>query len=149
MMSGDNGVPVLESSPDSAPAKAILDVTKSFKKQLKRVVADAGDQPVGYERGADGRLHMEWSDGTSSQLDAYHLRLYCPCAACIDEDTGKRMLDPKAILLDVGIKDIQPIGNYAIALDFSDGHNTGIYKWDYLLQLAQASAESDKKTFSI
>lgn len=149
MMSGENGVPVLESAPDSLAAKSILDLTANLKEQLGKITAEAGDRPASYERGSDGRLHLEWPDGTTDQLDPYHLRLSCPCAACIDEDTGRKILDPKMILLDVGIGDVQPVGNYALSLDFSDGHNTGIYKWEYLRQLAQASSESDKKTFSI
>ncbi len=149
MMSGNDGTPVLEDGNDSLAAKSFLDLTDNFKDQLGRVAAQSSNSPTSYERGDDGQLHLEWQNGATDKLEPYLLRLSCPCAMCVDENTGKRILDPKQILLDVGIGDVQPVGKYAIALNFSDGHNTGIYKWDYLRQLAQANRESDKKTFSI
>jgi DUF971 family protein len=37
----------------------------------------------------------------------------------------------------VGIKAVEPVGNYAVKLEFDDGHNTGLYSWDYLYELGQ------------
>ena len=47
----------------------------------------------------------------------------------MDEDTGRRVLDPKRVPLDIRITGVQPVGRYGLGLAFTDGHNTGIYKF--------------------
>ncbi len=149
MKSGENGVPVLKATHESLAAKAILGVAARIKEELGREAAVSADRPVKYDRGDDGRLRLEWADGRVDQIDPYSLRVSCPCALCVDEDTGARTLDPGTIVLDVGIDGIEAVGNYALALNFTDGHKTGIYKWALLRKLAKESSGSDSKSFSI
>lgn len=78
-----------------------------------------------------------WTDGHASHFDFAYLRDQCPCATCNDERGKKQtmggigtalpMFKPKATA-----RQAKAIGNYAIQLDFSDGHSTGIYSFDYL-----------------
>ena len=71
------------------------------------------------------------------------LRLACRCAVCIEEMTGRKLLDPKTIGFDVSPQKIVSIGNYAIQFDWSDGHNSGIYSFNDLRALgARAAATS-------
>lgn len=82
-------------------------------------------------------LAMTWDDGKTSIATARGLRQTCPCAACVDEWTNKRTLDPEKVPADLTINELAPVGNYALAMVFSDGHGTGIYPWKHLRELTQ------------
>ena len=78
------------------------------------------------------RLRIEWADGVVSTYIPRYLRLLCPCAACIDEMTGVRTLDPGDVDEGVYPTAIHYIGRYALQLVWSDGHSTGLYSFEYL-----------------
>lgn len=78
-------------------------------------------------------LGIKWGNGQESQYDAVQLRKLCPCAACVDEMTGKRK--EFAVSDDVRPKQIRSVGQYALAIDFDDGHNTGIYTFRNLYHM--------------
>ena len=82
----------------------------------------------------ESRLRLTWSDGFSAHYPYDYLRGFCPCAGCQGHGnlTVRYQQPPKP----VAISNIQPVGNYAISLGFSDGHGTGIYRFDYLRRLA-------------
>lgn len=88
------------------------------------------------------RLRVAWADGHVSIYEPRELRLRCPCAACVDEMTGKRTLTPAMVPADVYPVAIHYVGRYAIRFDWSDGHTTGIYPFDYLRRLSD-EASSD------
>ena len=71
-----------------------------------------------------------------SVYPARFLRLQCPCAHCVDEMTGRRVLQESSIPQDVHPVAVVPVGRYAIQLRWSDGHSTGIYTWEKLFKLA-------------
>lgn len=81
------------------------------------------------------RLRIAWKDGHVSEYAPRALRLACPCAGCVDEMTGERMLTPEMVAPDVYPKEIQYVGRYALQFYWSDGHQTGIYPFDYLRKL--------------
>lgn len=70
---------------------------------------------------------LTWEDGHTTVYPARELRLGCRCAQCIEEMTGRALLDPKAVPENVRARAIGLIGQYAIHIDWSDGHTTGIY----------------------
>jgi DUF971 family protein len=82
-----------------------------------------------------GVLVVIWSDGTRQRLSNAFLRLSCQCADC--KSLKLRGGDRPAIADEVRIKDIRPVGAYAVQLVFSDGHERGIYPWSYLKGLTQ------------
>jgi len=90
------------------------------------------------QAGAD-QLEIEWADGVVSRFVVYDLRCACPCASCVDELTGVRTLDPARIPEDVRPVHIRSVGNYAISIVWSDGHDTGIYSYSRLRDLAESS----------
>ena len=114
-------------------------------------------QPVGQTEGAEhaeiaenGELHINWPDGHKSIYTPYHLRVNCRCAHCIDEETGLKTLDDAEVPLDVTINGINQVGRYAIAIAFSDGHNTGIYTFKRLRELCECPEHSKKgESFSV
>ncbi len=78
------------------------------------------------------RIEVEWTDGHTTIYSAAELRRLCPCANCVHELTGKRMLDPSSVPDDLSQEDLRMVGNYAIAMRFSDGHDTGIFPFPFL-----------------
>ena len=81
-------------------------------------------------------LAITWNDGVETNFRVFDLRAACPCAQCVDELTGKRLLDPGNLDPEVKPVDIVSVGNYALQIKWSDGHDTGIYSWVRLRALA-------------
>jgi len=81
------------------------------------------------------RILIQWDDGHSGIHLSKVLREGCPCANCVDEWTGQRKIAPGSISDSVRIMEANPVGNYAVSIAFSDGHNTGIYRFEILRQL--------------
>lgn len=80
-------------------------------------------------------LGIEWTDGRRSRWRLSHLRRNCPCATCIDEWTGKPLLKAESISDDIAASKVYSVGRYALGIDFSDGHRTGIYSFGLLRRL--------------
>ncbi len=81
-------------------------------------------------------LTVEWKDGAVSHFSLVGLRDACPCASCVDELTGRKVLDPKTIPAGIHIRSCDYVGNYAIRIAWSDGHDSGIYSFRFLRDLA-------------
>jgi len=84
-----------------------------------------------------GKLYITWSDGKRSEYDFEHLRWRCPCAACQGEGGIPGMLRFTERLRpeQYRLVSLRLVGNYAIAPEWADGHNTGIYTFDFLRAL--------------
>lgn len=91
----------------------------------------------------DARVRIAWADGRVCHFDAPSLRRVCPCAGCINEWTGERMLRPETVSDTLTISDIEIVGRYALNFRWSDGHSTGIYSFRYLRELCEQN-ESDE-----
>ena len=91
--------------------------------------------PTNISQADERTMQIDWSDGTQSRYDVFDLRVACPCANCVDEMTGKRLLDPATVDKNVKPKSIYSVGNYAMQIQWSDGHDTGIYSWKRLKAL--------------
>jgi DUF971 family protein len=78
-------------------------------------------------------LELNYPEGQSYHLPCEYLRVYSPSAEVRGHGPGQETLQTGK--LKVAIRDIKPVGNYALQLVFDDGHDTGIYSWDYLHHL--------------
>jgi len=81
------------------------------------------------------RMEIAFSDGSQFELSYELLRVYSPSAEVRGHGPGQEVL--QAGKRDVEILSLEPSGSYAVQPTFSDGHNTGIYSWDYLYWLGQ------------
>jgi DUF971 family protein len=86
---------------------------------------------------AHQRLLVRWVDGVEGRLSLLELRAECMCARCVDEITGKRIVDVEGIDPQIAIREMQLVGNYALKIRWSDGHDTGLYTWGHLRRLCE------------
>jgi DUF971 family protein len=94
-------------------------------------------EPVQIVEESDNELTINWSDDSETKYVAVELRRACPCAACINEWTGEKMLKDDSIPADVHFTHISIVGRYALNFHFSDGHETGIYTFAMLRRLGE------------
>jgi len=80
-------------------------------------------------------LEVAFDDGKVFKLPCELLRVYSPSAEVRGHGPGQEVLQTGK--REVGIAAIEPVGNYAVRLVFSDGHDTGLYSWDYLYSLGE------------
>lgn len=102
--------------------------------------------PIKLEKPDEQTLRIEWSDGELRDYPASELREKCPCATCREKRTAP---PPPATSLPVltleetqpvRVVGMRPVGSYAYAIAFSDGHNTGLFTLDFLKQLGQPTS---------
>lgn len=87
-------------------------------------------------------LRISWKDGLVTDLGARELRLACPCANCIEEGTGRKILDPATVRQDILILGVELVGRYGLTFVWSDGHKTGIFTFPKLRGLGAAGGAS-------
>ena len=80
-------------------------------------------------------LEIKFDDNTDCMLSCEFLRVHSPSAEVRGHGVGQEVLQTDKE--DVNITGIEPVGNYAVKLIFSDGHDTGLYSWDYLHYLGE------------
>ncbi len=85
------------------------------------------------------QLCVVFSDGAQFALPCEYLRVYSPSAEVRGHGVGQEVLQTGK--RDVNIVAVEPVGQYAVKLVFSDGHDSGLYDWDYLYRLGQHQAD--------
>jgi DUF971 family protein len=99
-------------------------------------------QPTKLELAAPDRLRIAWTDGEVREYALRELRDKCPCATCREIRNNPPSPMQLPIISDaeaqpLRITAMKPVGNYAYSIDFSDGHNTGIYTVESLREMGQ------------
>ena len=97
-------------------------------------------EPIQIVEESSARLSIKWSDGNETTYEAATLRRSCPCASCVNEWTGQKILDDSQIGDNMSFTHISIVGRYALNFHFSDGHDTGIFSFDYLRSLSEPPA---------
>jgi DUF971 family protein len=95
---------------------------------------------------SDAELRITWADGRECRYSAPQLRRLCPCARCVNEFTGERVLKPENVADELTIADVNIVGRYALGFRWSDGHDAGIYSFRYLREICEGTkaVTSDK-----
>jgi DUF971 family protein len=100
-------------------------------------------QPTKLEMADDGRLRIAWSDGQVRQYAVRELRDNCPCATCREKRSAEPAPPTQLNVISMTeaqplrITAMNPVGHYAYGIEFSDGHNTGIYTLESLRELGE------------
>lgn len=130
----DLGSPTVLVLPDSHPVtKLYSTLASNIITELNKLEKDGSQPPhVRYETGSS-LVIIRLADGKEKKIKAFELRAKCNCALCVDEFTGKQLSDKKKINEDVFPYKIEPKGNYAVAIVWSDGHRSSIYPYERLL----------------
>jgi DUF971 family protein len=99
-------------------------------------------------------VEIEWKDGHTSEWNFAWLRLACPCATCHEEreqsgrKPGEAKPKPQTLLpmyeAPVRPTEVTPVGKYAMKFKWSDGHESGIYSWEYLRRVCRCETCSAK-----
>ena len=84
-------------------------------------------------------LEVSFSDGTRYELPFEYLRVHSPSAEVQGHGPGQEVLQTGK--REVALVELAPVGNYAVQPTFSDGHDSGIFSWDYLYELGARQAE--------
>jgi DUF971 family protein len=99
-------------------------------------------QPTGLRLDENNRLLIDWSDGQQRRYGVRMLRDACPCASCREKKS--QPVDPMQLptltmaqAQPMRILGMKPVGNYAYAVSFSDGHDTGIFTFELLRELGE------------
>jgi len=161
---GDEGRPLVQAAPDGPAARAYRDIAAALggggdgaagivtpfdwhPAEGRGQPAPVAAQPDGpanrlaaLDHDASG-LMLRWADGAEQRLADRDLRLACACAKCRDEMSGTPLLDPASVPLDISLTRVWSVGNYALGLAFSDGHDTGIYTFKALREMQGAEME--------
>lgn len=100
--------------------------------------------PIEVRRLAESRmLRLIWSDGHEAEYPYDYVRGYCPCAGCQGHTPSEIRYKPPAVAVEPWR--IEPVGNYGISIQWSDGHATGIYRFDFLRQICPCAACSKSR----
>jgi ATP-binding protein involved in chromosome partitioning len=163
---GDEGRPIVVEQPKSVSAKVYAVIAAVLVEQLDAAVATlkpfvwkwgsnegapdwldsavrpagARNTPIGLRRRDLRTLSVLWEDGRHDDFDVRDLRLSCHCALCVEEMSGRKLLDPKTVRADVSPQQILSVGNYAIGFHWNDGHNSGIHSFNDLRAMGDRAA---------
>ena len=85
---------------------------------------------------SNSKVTIKWSDETETSYSAATLRRSCPCATCVNEWTGEKVLRDESVSDELTFDHISIVGRYALSFHFSDGHDTGIFSFKYLHDLS-------------
>ena len=160
----DDGRPLVSAAPESEAASAYRTIAMSMTQKgddaagiatpfawllangsgkpaaAKDVANGAADKLVSLDH-EDGFLILTWANSSQQRQIDRDLRLACQCAQCRDEVTGARLLALDSVAMDMKITRIWSVGNYALGMAFSDGHDTGIYTFKALRGMTEVEFE--------
>lgn len=99
-------------------------------------------------------MTIEWRDGHTSHWSFAWLRAACPCATCYEsreaEGRAPGIAKPKSLLpmyeAPPRPADVEPIGKYALRFKWNDGHEAGLYSWDYLRNVCDVEAQKQHQS---
>lgn len=140
------GLPILASLPlmdgvsdaSGREAGASIEAFQELADQLHREVGKRRMQ--GDERPVvsvePGRVCVTWPDASETRIANKVLRVSCQCALCVNEFSGQPILDAATIPESISVEGVQPLGNYAVAITWSDGHSSGIFSWDHFRKMS-------------
>jgi DUF971 family protein len=111
-----------------------------------------GLQPSKLSLDAEGQLVIDWNDGQRRTYQVGALRGACPCATCREKRSQPPAPMPLLPVLSAAearplkLLGMKPVGNYAYAIEFSDGHDTGIFTFELLRELGETDEKPEAES---
>ncbi|KAL3781145.1 hypothetical protein ACHAW5_002411 [Stephanodiscus triporus] len=139
---GDSGTPFILDNPTSPQAEIYRQLAKSVVSEVAKAKygkgKDGGRPNVMYV--SEKHSIQVVKEGHESTISPAELRRGCRCAACVEELTGKQILNPKSIPESVRPLSMSPTGNYALSVDWSDGHRS-LYPYRQIVSMIHVRDE--------
>lgn len=135
---GDAGVPaVLDPDAPRSLRELYAGAARHLHAEVERLAAEAkaaggGPDARLEDGGAAVAVDLGGGGARAFSVPAAELRRACRCALCVDENTGRQLLDPSSVSDLVRAVSVERMGNYAAAVAFDDGHDSAIYPWSQL-----------------
>lgn len=127
---GDEGIPFVIANPDHPVSQSFRELATEAWTRLESV--NDGQTELVYNVGQSMMLVLP--DGTELECEPADLRRACRCAHCVEEMTGRQILDPASVPDTIYPNKVRPMGNYAAAVEWSDGHES-IYPFAQIMHL--------------
>ena len=132
---GDGGVPLVLLQPKSATTDIMVSLAAAVHREVEVLEKGLKLRPrVSYIPGTGIEVRLD--DEHVSAIHPAELRRKCRCAHCVEEFSGKPLLDPNDVPDHVYPVRMQPMGNYAMAVQWSDGHSSSIFPYEMLIEMA-------------
>lgn len=129
---GDKGLPYVLRFPESEVADLMVDLATSVVEEIDRLAqtgsGDAG--AIRYDPAANKLIYRD-----TNTLSPFDLRVACRCAVCVEEFTGRTLLDTRTVPADVRPRSMSRIGRYAVSIDWTDGHKS-LYPFKSIAKLS-------------
>ena len=120
----------------SARSEALQSVVEATVRNLGRSKAGLDAPQISHN---DDSVTLTWKGGESVTIDHRALRASCQCALCVDEFSGDPLLDPSSLPDDIHPEQIGTVGNYALSIQWSDGHTTGFFPYARIRQIGSSA----------
>ena len=141
---GDSGTPFILDNPKSPQADIYRQLAKSVVSELAKIkfcTGKGGRPSVSYDV-EKSILRVDDGDIQNATISPAELRRGCRCAACVEELTGKQILNPASISESVKPLNMSPTGNYALSVDWSDGHRS-LYPYRQIRSMLSVKRDDD------
>ena len=137
---GDAGTPMVSSRPADPISNRYYEIAEAIHGEINLLVQHGGTPVLTYNVGQN--CELTFPDGRILEIPPAELRFACRCALCVSETTGEKLIRREDIDPDVYPETIKPVGNYASAVTWSDGHKSSIYPHDLLIELFDGTPET-------
>ena len=142
--SGDAGTPYIVKYPDSPQAQVYIELASSVVREVAKLQYSSASRRLLVEYDSEsGLLKIIDSSQTIFGLKPVTLRRECKCAVCVEEMTGRQLLNKDTISEKVKPREMVPYGNYALSVNWSDGHRS-LYPYKQIKALAGIPSEVKK-----
>ena len=131
---GDAGQPFVLAFPNDSITATYQEICDALIKEVNKIQSGHTAAPQISYSPSDG-IKVRPSEGAQINLSPAFVRRKCRCALCKDERTGADLLDPNSVPENIYPLRISPMGNYAVAIAWSDGHESSVYPYETLLQM--------------
>ena len=132
---GDTGIPLVFEEPNGLAAKIYSDLTSSVVRELSRIKFSQKELPR--VEHVPGKGIGFSTDGETKYISPKILRGECRCAVCVEEFTGEQLLDKSKVPDNIQPTSIAPMGNYAVSIQWTDGHTSSVYPYEVLQKLVE------------